>query len=392
MKINLIIHSFYPAVEAGGPIFSTINTCKELSKIDTEIFVSTTNFLDSAKRVNSKPNKWFNLSKNIHIKYYSELNFGRFSISFRQLLFLWKDISKVDIVHIQGIFNVLTLIALLYSKLLNKKTFLSPRGSVGVWCLESGSPFKKFWLKYLIKPFTNKIIWHATAQQEHNEIKSLFSNANIKIIPNGISLDEYKYINRLSKSEYVKQYIHKEININKVIISMGRIQEKKGFDILIKSFKIILKKYPNSILLIAGKEENTIEGTYNKLILLIENLDLQNNVFFVGQIENQNKVDFLANADLFCLPSHNENFGNVYAESLASGTPIVASKNTPWSEVEEFQCGRWVNNTVEDTSNAILYLLSQDQKQLSENSKQYIKKFTWKNIAKQFKNIYQDKK
>ena len=63
--------------------------------------------------------------------------------------------------------------------------------------------------------------------------------------------------------------------------------------------------------------------TWNKLIK--EN-NLNNNVFFVGEVLGQDKIDFLANADIFVSPSHDENFGNVYIESLAAGTPIVASK------------------------------------------------------------------
>lgn len=166
---------------------------------------------------------------------------------------------------------------------------------------------------------------------------------------------------------------------------MGRLQKKKGFDILIDSFDETLKIFPNSVLLIAGSDE----GEEENLKKQIENLNLEKNIFLVGAISGQDKIDFLANADLFCLPSHNENFGNVYVESLATGTPIVASKMTPWSEVEEYNCGKWVENSIKETSKAINEILMQDKDILEINSKNLASKYDWKNIAYRFKELYE---
>lgn len=113
------------------------------------------------------------------------------------------------------------------------------------------------------------------------------------------------------------------------------------------------------------------------------------NAFLIGLITGQDKIDFLTNADLFVLPSHNENFGVVYLESLAAGTPIVASKNTPWSEIEEADCGKWVNNTIEETSDAMLEMLKKDREQMRINAKDFAQQYDWKNIAVQFKAVFE---
>jgi glycosyltransferase involved in cell wall biosynthesis len=173
---------------------------------------------------------------------------------------------------------------------------------------------------------------------------------------------------------------------SKIIVSMGRLHKVKGFDILIKAFLMVLNTYNDAILLIAGEDvgEKTI------LEALVKENDLGNKVFFVGEISGQDKVDFLANADLFVLPSHSENFGNVYIESLAAGTPIVASKGTPWHEVKQADCGKWVANTVEDTAQAIVELLEKDREQMRINSKVLALKYDWKNIALQFKALFEE--
>ena len=83
-----------------------------------------------------------------------------------------------------------------------------------------------------------------------------------------------------------------------------------------------------------------------------------------------------------------ENFGNVYIESLAAGTPIVASTGTPWKSVESANCGKWVDNNVADTSKAILEVLNKDREIMRINSRALARKYDWKNIAIEFKSIF----
>ncbi len=383
MNINLIIPSFYPATIFGGPIFSTLHTCKELSTLENiNIAVSTTN-TNMHSKLNVETNKDIKFENNFYVKYYNETIINRFS--FQLLLNIWKDIKKSDIVHVQGIFDTPTPISLFYAKLFNKSILLSPRGSLGIWCIGNGSKFKSMWINYLLKPLVKNITWHATAQQEKDEILSLYPNAKVAIIPNGIEYDKFQVSNALLKIEYSKKFTNQEIEPNKIIVSMGRLQKKKGFDILIDSFFETLKSFPNSILLIAGSDE----GEENNLKKQIKNLHLEKNVFLIGAISGQDKIDFLANADLFCLPSHNENFGNVYIESLATGTPIIASKMTPWSEVEDLNCGAWAENTIKETSNAMNEILRKDREIMRLNSKKLAHKYDWNNVAQEFKNLFE---
>jgi len=383
MKINIIIPNFYPATIYGGPIFSSLNTSKELAKLnDIEINVSTTN-ANMTSKLDVQINKNIKFEDDFYVKYYDDTKIDKLSLP---LLFnVWKDIKKADIIHMQYMFSTPTPIGLFYSWLFRKPTILSPRGALGSWCLAQGSNFKDKWLKFCIKPFSKNTIWHATAQQEKDEILAIFPNAKVEIIPNGIEYDVFQNSSNLSKKEYVKKFLDLDFEPNKIIVSMGRLQKKKGFDILIDSFFETLKSFPNSLLLIAGGDEGEKENLENQ----ITSLNLQENVFFIGAIGGQDKIDFLANADLFCLPSHNENFGNVYIESLAAGTPIVASKMTPWNEVEDYDCGKWVENSVEKTSQAINEMLSMDRDMMRENSKKLAFKYGWKNIANNFKNLFE---
>jgi len=382
MKISIVIPSFYPATIYGGPIFSSLNTIKELVKIkDTQVWVSTTN-ANMTKKLDVNSNTWISFESNFYVKYYNETKINFISVS---LLFsLWKDLINKDIVHAQYIFSTPTPISILYAFLLKKPIILSPRGALCHWCLAQGSSYKSLWLSVFIKPFIKHIYWHATAQQEKDEILALFPTAKIKIIPNGIEYKRYQNINKLTVSEYTKKFIKQKIVASNIIISMGRLQKKKGFDILIDAFNDVLKTKSDAILLIAGEDE----GEKENLLQQIKNLSLETKIFLIGNIDNQDKIDFFANADLFVLASHNENFGNVYIESLASGTPIVATKGTPWKEVNEYNCGQWVNNTTEELGKAMIMVLKQDKKLMQYNAKRLAKKYDWSIIAKEFLNYY----
>lgn len=380
LSVSYISPSFYPATKYGGPIYSTLNTCQELSNIGIKVFVSSTNAHVNEK-LNVEANNFINFNKNLHVKYYNEIITGVFS--FQLLLNLWKDIKKADVIHIQAIFNSPVPIALFYSKLFKKPTFLTPRGALANWGITSKRTlFKKLWLRFFIKPLIKNVFWHATSFAEKKDILSIFPKASVSVVPNGIKIDKNPPV-YIGKSYYNK--FTSNITIDPVIVSMGRLHKVKGFDILIKSFHNIKKQFTNAALFVAGGDEGELKYLHN----LVSSLNLNDSVFFTGMLEGEDKKAFLANADIFVLPSHTENFGMVYAEALAMGTPVVASTNTPWEEVEGAGCGRWVTNTVEETSAAMVDLLNRDKNLLHQNCIKYIQKFDWNNIAQQFKTLYE---
>ncbi|GAL84062.1 a-glycosyltransferase [Sporocytophaga myxococcoides] len=383
MQINVIIPSFYPAVVYGGPIFSSYNTCKELALSGNQVFVSTTNS-NMYSRLTVETGKFIELEKRFFVKYYNETIVDKLSLPL--LLNIRKDIISADVVHIQSIFNTPTPVALYFSSKENKPVLISPRGVLGSWIMNQGNSFKKQWLNLFIKPFADKIWWHATADQEKAEILSHFPNAKVVVIPNGIDTLEFSNPVLYSKEEFVKKYTGAKMKASHVIVSMGRLHKKKGFDILITSFKFLLKEFPESVLLIAGQDEGEKENLQN--LILSEGIDER--AFIIEPLNGSQKTNFLANADLFVLPSHNENFGNVYAEALACGTPIVASRNTPWKDVELAGCGRWVNNTKEENYMAIKELLNSDQKVLRANSKIFIERYSWKNVGAMFETVFSE--
>ena len=63
---------------------------------------------------------------------------------------------------------------------------------------------------------------------------------------------------------------------------------------------------------------------------------------------------------------------------------------TPWEEVEKYDCGAWVKNSIEKTSQAINEILNKDRETMRINSKNLALKYDWKNIALEFKNLFEE--
>ena len=137
------------------------------------------------------------------------------------------------------------------------------------------------------------------------------------------------------------------------IACLGRLHKVKGYDIMLKAMPYILKVHSNLKLFIAGMDE----GELDELIDLSQELKIQDNIEFVGQLDSDNKNCFLKHAQCLVMPSHTENFGLVAAEALFQNTPVIASKHTPWEVLETEQAGFHVINTTQAISQAVITIL-----------------------------------
>lgn len=402
MKLIFVSPSFYPAIYYGGPVYSTYQLVKTLKKSGIDISVITTNAYGK-KRLRIKTGVFHKLENDLPVKYYNTLDSRGSSIS--MLFNLKNEIKKADIVYLIAIFSPPTPFVIHLCKKLNKPLIISPRGQLGKWCLEQGNRFKKLWLRLFIQPICHPepvegqssnhyVSWHLTSSAEEQDVLSVYPSARTFVIPNGVSEELFSMNDKKKDKSFYNKYTGFDCSNKKIIISMGRLQKVKGFDILIEAIGMIEEKKkqdwmidqigrPDVIHLIAGEDF----GERKNLENLIDKLGLKEKVFLVGMIEGKEKVEFLRNADVFALASHHENFGIVYAEALAGGTPVVASRHTPWQEVEKFNCGRWVENSPEKFAVAINALLYSDLQLLGNNGIRLVKEnYDWEKIADEFIN------
>lgn len=388
MKLLTISPSFYPAIHYGGPIYSTYELAKALKKTGTDDRIITTN-ANGKEKLEFKTGVYHKLENELPVKYYWSLDSRGTSVS--MIFNLRKEIKNSDVVYLVSIFSPPTPFVIRLCRSLNKPLIISPRGQLGKWCLEQGSIFKKLWLHILIKPYIKHLHWHLTSASEEQAVLAVFSSAQTFVIPNGVSPELFQSNEKKKDKTFFNKYCGFDCSDKQIVISMGRLHEVKGFDILINAMSIVQRE--DAVLLIAGEDF----GERKKLEEMIDKFALKEKVFLIGMIEGVEKIEFLRNADVFALASHHENFGMSYAEALAAGTPVVASTNTPWQDVEKYNCGLWVENTPDKFANAIDEILKSNPDQMGKNGSKYVEdSFSWEIVGREFKiqieNILTEKK
>lgn len=143
-------------------------------------------------------------------------------------------------------------------------------------------------------------------------------------------------------SEFFGRY--PELRGKKIALFMGRIHPKKGCDLLIEAFAKMLTKYSEWHLVIAGPDQ---VGWQKKLQRRAEQLGLASRITWTGMISGGMKWGALRSAEVFVLPSHQENFGIVVAEALAAGTPtLISQKVNIWREIQQDGAGFVTEDTL----------------------------------------------
>jgi glycosyltransferase involved in cell wall biosynthesis len=143
----------------------------------------------------------------------------------------------------------------------------------------------------------------------------------IDVVYNGINLEAYQPTSDLSAMR--KEWQIPE-NI-RVISYVGRLDKEKGLETLIKAFALLLDTGVECQLIIAGKPVSQDEDYQKSLEQLSSDLEIENYVKFIGHVSNPCSIYQIS--DITVLPSRwAEPFGRVIIESMACGTPVVASR------------------------------------------------------------------
>ncbi len=154
-----------------------------------------------------------------------------------------------------------------------------------------------------------------------------------------------------------------QLRTKKLVLFMGRIHPKKGCDLLIEAFAKTLADQPEWCLLVAGPDQ---VGWQSKLCELADRLGIGSRIVWTGMVRGAVKWGALRAAEVFVLPSHQENFGIVVAEALAVGTPVLVSdKVNIWREIHTDGAGMVGKDTLAGTCDLLrTYLELSEEKRL----------------------------
>lgn len=140
----------------------------------------------------------------------------------------------------------------------------------------------------------------------------------------------------------------------KLVLFLGRLSVKKSPELLLRAFAESKKRLESMKLVFAGPDEG---GMKAQLEQMAEQLGVRADVHFVGPLFDQEKWAAYRDADVFVLPSQNENFGNTAAEAVAAGTPVIVTEQCGIAPLLANQAGMVVKHDVRELAGALARIL-----------------------------------
>lgn len=227
-----------------------------------------------------------------------------------------------DLIHAHGIWLWSTRHARRAAAERQVPFVISPRGSLEPWCLNDKRHKKQLaWGLWERTNFHSAALLHATSIMEADTLRNLGLIQPIALVPNGLEFPPPCHGNKGTRRR---------------AIFLSRFHQKKGVDYLLRAWAEAQPLHPDWDLCLAGPDEG---GTRAAMEQLARDLGVTESVTFSGPVYGLDKWSALAASDLFILPSHSENFGNVVVEALSQGVPVLTTRGTPWIELEHQQAG-----------------------------------------------------
>lgn len=287
-----------------------------------------------------------------------------------------KEKYNFDVVHIHGVWMYPQYIASKFCIKNDIPFIVSIHGMYEPWLWEKGKLKKKLYFNLLTKKvFSRAKLLHAITPLEKTNLQSLFKNNNVIEIPN--------LIEEISCEEKEQFKIKDDVNY---ILYLGRLDEKKGIDLLLKSFS----KLNNSDfkIVIAGK----LNDYQKSLKLLINSLKLEGKVEFLGMVKGKEKIDLIKNAFVLVAPSYSEVIGMVNLEAGILKTPVITTFQTGLKMDWNSNGGRLINPNVNELSDVLKEVLSWSISQRNKNGEKLynfvVKNYSWSLRFKDWKKLY----
>jgi glycosyltransferase involved in cell wall biosynthesis len=370
MKVLHVVPSFHPAYVYGGPIRSTFELCRNLVKLGCEVRVLTTDANGLTQTLNVEKSREVELPEGFRVRYCPRR--ARHSVSPTLTRLLPSYIQWADVVHLTGVYNFPTFPTVWRTRSLGKPLIWSPRGALQRWKGSSRLGAKKVW-DWLWYHTTDRssLTMHATSEQECRETSARFPNLRMAMIPNGVDVPTNLY--RIERQEELR------------LLFIGRLDQKKGIESLLEACSLVGSELRWRLAIAGWGSPDYVSQLKGR----IHALGIEQRVEMLGEVLSEAKKRLFESSDVTLVPSHTENFAIVVAEALAHGVPVIASKGTPWSRLENMKCGLWVDNDPKTLADAIRRISTMPLQDMGSMGREWMRKeFSWRSVTEQMRDLY----
>lgn len=317
--------SYLPALHYGGPTLSVSRLCSALQEAGQSIAVITTT-ANGAQELEVAQGQAVAVA-GVDCWYYPRWTGDHSHFSPALLWAFWRRLPQAQVVHIHSWWNLVVMPAVFLCRLRGIRPVLSPRGMLSPYTLRS--PMKRWFHRWVGRWLLQGAILHATSDQEAAEALAIVPGWKHFVLPNIIELAP------------VGKFLHSSASPVFRLIFLSRVHPKKGLEQL---FNVLSQlNFPWHLQIIGQGETEYVKQLQQQL----QQLGLAEKVSWLGWREGDEKFQLLAEADLFVLPSQNENFANAALEALSVGTPVLLSAQVGLSTYVRTQDLGWIYDGTE---------------------------------------------
>lgn len=293
-------------------------------------------------------------------------------------------LPSVDVVHTQMPFIYPSMAAGRLAAAGGKPFFYNQRGVFHPERLRYRGFKKKLYIDLIEKPLMRRATGLiALTPEEIETYHQMGIQTPCHLVPNGID------VRRFRREARPNAFADLGItDVTKVVLFLGRLHPQKGVDVLLDAFVSLARAVPEAKLVLAGPDEHNLSS---QLSAQAESKGLAERVVFPGMVVGEEKLELLARADVFVLPSTGEGFSMAILEALASGTPVVVSPECNFPKVADVGAGKVVDRDPTKLSDAIRSYL--EDSELARVAGQAAYEFAkdelgWSSIVARLEQIY----
>lgn len=282
-----------------------------------------------------------------------------------------------DVVHLHGLWTYPSIATQIWHRKTGRPYVVSVHGMLTSVALRY-SRWRKMIARSLFQDEVLRAasILHATSEDEASSYRDLGFHNRIELIPLGMDVLPRINIDRARPSRRA--------------LFLGRLHHKKGIDWLIDAWVRLERDFPDWELAVVGP----LEKSYTREIERMKHATSGKRVSFVGPLYGDEKVSYLANSELFVLPSRSENFGLTVPESLMMEVPVIATKGTPWSGLASTNAGWWIDPgqaALEAAMREAMALPRSELRRKGGNGRRWIEQdFSWPVIGLHWQRVYEN--
>lgn len=371
-----IVHVI-PALDRahGGPVVALLGLVKAQSKLGDKVHIiaSTYDGADSFQEQLASPAVRITTPDSANVIARNLQFFAAFARALR----------SADVVHIHGLWQLPQTVAALQARARGVPYIIRPCGMLDTWSLSQNRLAKSLHLRLITRRILNGAsLLHATTESEKQEILKCKLGPPISVIPNGVDDDGFT-----AHSDVLPGELRSLKESHQILLFLARVHPKKGLDVLIPAVAQMRTK--SAVLLIVGPKEPSY---HVELIRELRQRGIEDRVHIVDPVYGEARFATYSAADLYLLPSKQENFGISVAEAMARGVPVIISPEVALSDlVARSRAGLVVPRDPDLLANAIDDLLNDDERRIDmgNNGRQVaLQQFQWSMIAARLREVY----